>query len=135
MHKSIHGIIAGIIAPSGAQHPGREGPSLGLPLNPKSRCARADEEGVRLLFTPPPSRWRWRPCHRRHRRHRRRSLAPGQTRAALAALRASGPPPPRGGRGLRAPGSGGRGTEPSGCRSPEWLCAAAGGCDLSAAAR
>lgn len=93
------------------------------------RRARAVGERAGLPSTPPPSRWRWRPCRRRHR------LSPGQTGAAPAASRAAGPPPSRRGRGLPAPGSGGRGAEPSGRRSPERQCAAAGGCDLSAAAR
>lgn len=99
------------------------GPQLRL----ESHRARADREDARLPSTPPPSRWRWQPSRQR--------LSPGQTRAATAALRAAGPPPLRGGRGFPAPGSGGRGAEPSGCRSPERQCAAAGGCDLSAAAR
>lgn len=66
---------------------------------------------------------------------RPRRLYPGQAGAAPAALGAARQPPPRRGRGLPAPGSGGRGAEPSGRRSPGRQCAAAGGCDLSAAAR
>lgn len=81
------------------------------------------------LPPPPPARWRWLP-----RRRRRRRLSPGQTGAAPAASRATGPPPPRRGRGLPAPGSGGRGAEPSGRRSPGQQCVAAASCDLSAAA-
>lgn len=126
MHESIRGIIASSVAQrpwQGPTSPVFRGPQP----RPESRRARAHREGARLPSTPPSSRWRWWP--------RRRRLSPGQTRAAPAPSRAAGPPPLRGGRGLPAPGSGGHGAEASGRRSPERQCAAAGGCDLNAAAR